>query len=64
MQIARLLEAHKSIMQDCHDIAEAADKVGDDGTNDLVVSNVLRPNELQSWFIGEHLVRMPLTEAE
>ena len=45
-------------------IAEAADKAGDDGTNDLVVSNVLRPNELQSWFIGEHLVRMPLTDAE
>jgi starvation-inducible DNA-binding protein len=64
VQIARLLEAHKSIMQDCHAIAEAADKVGDDGTNDLVVSNVLRPNELQAWFIGEHLVKMPLTIAE
>jgi starvation-inducible DNA-binding protein len=64
VQIARLLEAHKSIMQDCHEIADAADKVGDDGTNDLVVSNVLRPNELQAWFIGEHLVKMPLTDAE
>jgi starvation-inducible DNA-binding protein len=64
VQIARLLEAHKMIMQECHDIAEAADKAGDDGTNDLVVSNVLRPNELQSWFIGQHLVKMPLTEAE
>jgi starvation-inducible DNA-binding protein len=64
VQIARLLEAHKLIMKDCHDIAAAADKVGDDGTNDLVVSNVLRPNELQSWFIGEHLVKMPLTDAD
>jgi starvation-inducible DNA-binding protein len=64
VQIARLLEAHKIIMQDCHDIAKAADEAGDDGTNDLVVSNVLRPNELQSWFIGEHLVKMPLTDAE
>jgi starvation-inducible DNA-binding protein len=64
VQLARLLEAHKLIMQDCHDIAKAADEVGDDGTNDLVVSNVLRPNELQSWFIGEHLVKMPLTDAE
>ena len=44
--------------------AEAADKAGDDGTNDLVVSDVLRPNELQSWFIGQHLVKMPLTDAE
>ena len=64
VQISRLLEAHKIIMQECHDIAEAADKAGDDGTNDLVVSDVLRANELQSWFIGNHLVEMPLTVAE
>jgi starvation-inducible DNA-binding protein len=64
VQISRLLEAHKIIMQQCHDIAEAADKAGDDGTNDLVVSDVLRANELQSWFIGNHLVEMPLTVAE
>ena len=64
VQISRLLEAHKIIMQECHDIAEAADKVGDDGTNDLAVSDVLRTNELQSWFIGNHLVEMPLTIAE
>jgi starvation-inducible DNA-binding protein len=64
VQISRLLEAHKIIMQECHDIAEAADKAGDDGTNDLAVSDVLRANELQSWFIGNHLVEMPLTVAE
>jgi starvation-inducible DNA-binding protein len=64
VQISRLLEAHKIIMQECHDIADAADKAGDDGTNDLVVSDVLRANELQSWFIGNHLVEMPLTVAE
>lgn len=63
VQISRLLEAHKIIMQECHDIAEAAAKAGDDGTNDLVVSDVLRANELQSWFIGNHLVEMPLTIA-
>ncbi len=64
VQISRLLEAHKIIMEQCHEIAEAADKVGDDGTNDLAVSDVLRANELQSWFIGNHLVEMPLTVAE
>ena len=63
-QISRLLEAHKVIMEECHNIAEAADKAGDDGTNDMVVSDILRPNELQSWFIGQHLVEMPLTLAE
>ena len=60
VQISRLLIAHKQIMDACHDIAEAADKVGDDGTNDMVVSEILRANELQSWFIGQHLVEMPL----
>jgi starvation-inducible DNA-binding protein len=64
VQISRLLEAHKLIMQECHDIAEAADDAGDDGTNDMVVSDILRGNELQSWFIGNHLVEMPLTVAE
>lgn len=64
VQISRLLEAHKMIMQACHDIASEADDLGDDGTNDMVVSDVLRPNELQSWFIGQHLVEMPLTHAE
>jgi starvation-inducible DNA-binding protein len=60
VQISRLLEAHKLIIKSCLDISEAADKAGDQGTNDLVVSDVLRPNELQSWFISEHLVEMPL----
>jgi starvation-inducible DNA-binding protein len=60
VQISRLLEAHKLIIQSCLDIAEAATKAGDQGTNDLVVSDILRPNELQSWFIGQHLVEMPL----
>jgi starvation-inducible DNA-binding protein len=60
VQISRLLEAHKHVIQSCLDISEAADKAGDQGTNDLVVSDILRPNELQSWFIGQHLVEMPL----
>jgi len=59
VQISRLLEAHKQIMESCHEIAEAADDAGDDGTNDMVVSDILRANELQSWFIGQHLVEMP-----
>ena len=60
VQISRLLEAHKIIMKKCHEIADAADDAGDDGTNDLAVSDILRPNELQAWFIGQHLVEMPL----
>ena len=64
VQISRLLEAHKLIIKDCLDIAEAADQAGDQGTNDLAVSDILRPNELQSWFIGQHLVEMPLVLPE
>ncbi|MEO6804880.1 MAG: DNA starvation/stationary phase protection protein [Edaphobacter sp.] len=60
VQLSRLLEAHKIIIQSCLDISDAANKAGDQGTNDLVVSDVLRPNELQSWFLSEHLVEMPL----
>lgn len=60
VQISRLLEAHKIIMRNCLEIAQAASNVGDHGTNDMVVSDILRPNELQSWFIGQHLVDEPL----
>jgi starvation-inducible DNA-binding protein len=64
VQISRFLEAHKLIIQSCLDISEAADKAGDQGTNDLAISDILRPNELQSWFIGQHLVEMPLVLGE
>jgi starvation-inducible DNA-binding protein len=45
-------------------LAERADKLGDAGTNDLAVSDVLRANELQVWFLSEHLVDAPLVRAE
>src|SRR5580704_18008490 len=60
VQISRLLEAHKIIIKSCLEIADLASKAGDQGTNDLVVSDILRPNELQSWFLSQHLVEMPL----
>jgi starvation-inducible DNA-binding protein len=64
VQISRLLDAHQIIIGHCRELAERADKLGDAGTNDLIVSDVLRPNELQVWFLSEHLVNMPLVEAE
>ena len=63
VQLSRLLDAHKIIIAECRELAERADQLGDDGTNDLAVSDVLRTNELQVWFLSEHLVNMPLTEA-
>lgn len=63
VQLSRLLDAHQIIIGQCRELAERADKLGDDGTNDLVVSDVLRTNEMQVWFLSEHLVNMPLVEA-
>ena len=63
VQISRLLDAHQIIIQQSRELAKTADELGDDGTNDLAVSDVLRTNELQSWFITEHLVDMPLVHA-
>src|SRR5580698_7552527 len=64
VQISRLLDAHQIIIGHCRELAERADKLGDDGTNDLVVSDVLRANELQVWFLSEHLVEVPLVHAQ
>jgi starvation-inducible DNA-binding protein len=64
VQISRLLDAHQVIIGHCRELAKRASELGDDGTNDLVVSDVLRTNELQAWFLSEHLVEMPLVRAE
>ncbi len=64
VQISRLLEAHEFILKEARTMAREADEVGDDGTNDVLVSDVIRTNELQVWFLSEHLVAMPLTHPE
>jgi starvation-inducible DNA-binding protein len=64
VQLSRLLEAHQIIIGECRTLARRASTLGDDGTNDLVVSQVLRTSELQAWFLSEHLVNMPLMKAK
>src|SRR5579864_646790 len=64
VQISRLLEAHEFILKEARTMAREASEVGDDGTNDLLVSDVIRTNELQVWFLSEHLVSMPLSHPE
>ena len=59
--LSRLLEAHELIITEVREAAHRADELGDDGSNDLLVSEVLRTNELQAWFVAEHLVDTPLT---
>ena len=63
VQISRLLEGHEAILTFAHKAARRALDVGDDGTNDLLVSDVIRTNELQVWFLAEHLVDVPLVHA-
>ena len=64
VQLSRLLEAHEIILKEARTMAKQASEAGDDGTNDLIVSNVIRTNESQVWFVAEHVVDMPLVHAE
>jgi starvation-inducible DNA-binding protein len=64
VQISRLLHAHEIILKEARAMARQAADEGDDGTNDLLVSNVIRTNEMQVWFVAEHLVDAPLVHAD
>jgi len=64
VQLSRLVDAHRVIVRQVRTLAKRASVLGDDGTNDLVVSEVLRTNELQLWFLSEHLVNVPLVKAQ
>src|SRR5579863_483724 len=64
VQISRLLEAHELILKEARAMARQASNAGDDGTNDLIVSSIIRTNELQVWFLAEHLVDVPLVRAD
>jgi starvation-inducible DNA-binding protein len=64
VQLSRLLEAHELILKEAHEYAKTADEAGDDGTNDLLVSQIIRTNELQVWFVAEHLAAMPVVRAD
>src|SRR3989442_1994224 len=64
VQLSRLLHAHEIVLKEARAMARQAAEAGDDGTNDLLVSDVIRANELQVWFIGEHLVDTPLVGHE
>jgi starvation-inducible DNA-binding protein len=58
--LSRLLDGHERILTAAHKAAAKSAELGDDGTNDLLVSQVIRTGELQCWFLAEHLVDTPL----
>lgn len=61
--LSRTLEAIEIILTDAHDAARRVAELGDDGSNDLIVSDIIRTDELQAWFLAEHLVSTPLVRA-
>jgi starvation-inducible DNA-binding protein len=63
VQISRLLEAHEAVLLEARSMARQAAQAGDDGTNDMLVSDVIRTNELQVWFLSQHVVDLPLARA-
>lgn len=63
-QLSRLLHAHEIVLKETRTMAQQAGKDGDEGTNDILVSDVIRTNELQVWFVSQHLVDEPVMRGE
>ena len=63
VQVSRLLHAHEIVLKEARAMARRATEAGDDGTNDLIVGEVIRRNELQVWFVAEHIINVPIVEA-
>jgi len=63
VQLSRQLEAHEIILQEARQAAKKAAEAGDDGTNGILVSGVIRTHERQLWFLSEHLVDIPPVRA-
>src|SRR5215467_921332 len=61
--LSRLLEAHELIIDEARDLAKRGDDLDDQSSNDILISDVLRTNELQVWFVAEHLVDTPTVVA-
>lgn len=64
VQISRLLHAHEIVINEARAMARLAAQSGDDGSNDLIVGDVIRTNELQAWFVAEHVVDQPVVRVE
>ncbi|HEX5473588.1 MAG TPA: DNA starvation/stationary phase protection protein [Vicinamibacterales bacterium] len=60
VQLSRLLHGHEIVLKEARAMARLASEHDDQGTNDLLVSDVIRTNELQVWFVAEHAVDAPI----
>jgi starvation-inducible DNA-binding protein len=64
VQLSRLLHAHEVVLKEARAMARHAAEAGDDGTNDLLVSDVIRTNETQVWFVASHVVEAPTVHTD
>lgn len=60
--ITRLAQAHEMLITNVRDAIDKTAASGDWGSNDLLVGDILRRNELQIWFLTAHLVDAPLLD--
>ncbi len=58
--LQRLVAAHEHIIGEVRENTERLAEQGDLGSDDLLVSQVLRTNEKQVWFVSQHLNDTPL----
>jgi starvation-inducible DNA-binding protein len=60
VMIDRTLRAHETIIKKVRAAITATEESEDWGSNDVLMSDVLRRHELQVWFLAEHVVDVPL----
>lgn len=58
--LARTVEAHATVIRTVREGIELTERNKDYGTNDLLMSGILRMHEMQVWIISQHLVDTPL----
>jgi starvation-inducible DNA-binding protein len=63
VMIDRTLHAHEIVIEKVRAAITATEKSEDWGSNDVLMSDVLRRHELQVWFLAEHVVPVPLVGA-
>ena len=59
VMIDRTLHAHEIVIEKVRAGIKATEESEDWGSNDILMSDVLRRHELQVWFIAEHVVDVP-----
>jgi starvation-inducible DNA-binding protein len=64
VQISRLLHGHEVVLREARAMARIASQGGDEGTNDVLISEIIRTNELQVWFVAEHAVDVPVVKVD